>query len=98
VALILQITAQAKRDTGRILAYIARENPTAAGNLADALEAGVLRLCDYPLSGPTIPNRIRADVRQLIVPPCRILYRVDPRSIHILGVMRCEQYLQGDPI
>jgi plasmid stabilization system protein ParE len=97
VALTLEITAQARRDSGRILAFIARQNPAAARNLANALEEGILRLCTYPFSGPACPNRISPDIRQLVVPSCRILYRVAKQKVYILGVMRCEQDLKQDP-
>jgi toxin ParE1/3/4 len=91
VALRLRVTAQAKREAERILGYIAQDNPEAAARLANALEQGMLRLLDYPLSAPVVPNPIHQDIRQLIISPCRILYRVSDRDLYIVGVMRCEQ-------
>ena len=96
MALKLLVTAQAKRDTGRILSYIARENPEAAANLSNALELGVLRLLEYPLRAPVVPNQANPDIRQLIIPPCRILYRVTGLNLYIVGVMRCEQNIEDD--
>lgn len=96
MALKLLVTAQAKRDTGRILGYIARENPEAAANLADAIEYGVLRLLKYPLSAPVVPNQSNLDIRQLIIPPCRILYRATDHILYVVGVMRCEQNIADD--
>ena len=93
MALKLQVTAQAKRDAGRILGYIARDNPEAARNLADALEQGMLRLRTYPLTGPALANRANPEIRQLIIPPCRVLCRVAAKDVYILGVLRCEQGL-----
>jgi len=94
VALKLRVTTQAKRDTGRILGYIAKDNPDAAANLANDLEHGVLRLLDYPLSAPLVPNQANPDIRQLIIPPCRILYRVADQDLFIVGIMRCEQNIE----
>jgi addiction module RelE/StbE family toxin len=94
VALKLRVTTQAKRDTGRILGYIAKDNPDAAAKLADALEHGMQRLLDYPLIAPVVPNRINPDIRQLIIPPCRILYRVADPDLYIVGMMRCEQNIE----
>jgi len=96
VALKLLVTAQAKRDTGRILGYIARENHEAAANLSNAIELGVLRLLEYPLSAPVVPNQANPDIRQLIIPPCRILYRVMDHNLYVVGVMRCEQNIEDD--
>ena len=94
MALSLRITTQAKRDTGRILGFIAKENPDAATRLAAEIERGVLRLLVYPLSGPVLPNRINQGIRQLILPPLRILYRVTEEELYLVGVMRCEQHLE----
>ena len=69
MALRLRVTTQAKRDTGRILGYIAKDNPEAAAKLADALEHGMLRLLNYPLSAPVVLDaalkQINPDIRQL---------------------------------
>lgn len=96
VALRLRVTAKAKRDTGRILGYIARENPEAAQKLANALEHGMLHLLEYPMSGPVVSNQIKPDIRQLIISPCRVLYRVSEQDLYIVGIMRCEQNIVED--
>jgi plasmid stabilization system protein ParE len=96
VALRLRIAAQARRDAGRILGWVARENPQAARNLADALERGIMRLTEYPLSAPLVANRIHPATRQLIVPLFRVLYRVTDPDLFIVGIMRCEQDLKAD--
>ena len=94
MALRLRVTTQAKRDAGRILGYIAKDNPDAAAKLADALEHGMLRLLDYPLIAPIVPNQTNPDIHQLIVPPCRVLYRVAKQDLYIVGIMRCEQNIE----
>ncbi len=94
MALRLRVTAQAKRDAGRLLGYIAKDNPDAAEKLANALEHGVLRLLDYPLSAPVVPNQTHPDIRQLIVPPCRVLYRATKQDLYIVGILRCEQNIE----
>lgn len=96
MALKLLVTAHAKRDAGRILGYIARENPEAAAVLARTIERGVLRLLKFPLSAPVVPNQANPDIRQLIIPPCRILYRATDKTLYVVGVMRCEQNIEDD--
>jgi len=90
----LRVTAQAKREAARILAYIAKDNPSAAAKLADTLEQGMLRLMDYPFSAPVLPNRINPGIRQLIVPPCRIFYRILGQDAVVVGILRCEQNIE----
>ena len=94
MALRLRVTTQAKRDTGRILGYIAKDNPDAAAKLANAIEHGMLRLLDYPLSAPVVHHQINPAIRQLIIPPCRVLYRVADPDLYIVGIMRCEQNIE----
>lgn len=98
MALNLHLTSQAKRDTGRLLGFIAKENPDAAAKLADEIEHGVLRLLEYPFIAPVVPNRTNPTVRQLIIPPCRILYRFTDQDLYIVGVMRCEQNLEENQV
>ena len=98
MALRLRLAAQAKRDAGRILGFIAMENPTAARKLAEALERGLLRLLDYPLSSPLAPNKVKQEVRQLFLSPCRVLYRVCGQTVFILGILRCEQNVPETPL
>ena len=78
-----------------ILGFIAKDNPEAASRLAESLEAGILRLLDFPHIAPIVPAG--SGVRQLIIPPCRILYRATHEEVLVLGVMRCEQDL-GDAL
>lgn len=92
----LRVAVQARRDTARILEYIARENPQAAPRLAHALELGMLRLLEFPLCGPLLPNHSDPSIRQLIVTPCRVIYRILEQELYIVGVMRCEQDLAED--
>lgn len=94
MAMKLRVTAQAKREAARILGYIAKDNPSAAVKPADALEQGMLRLMDYPVSAPVLPNRVNPSIRQLIVPPCRILYRIMGQDVMVVGILRCEQDLE----
>lgn len=94
MALKLRVTAQAKRDTGRILGFIAKDNPDAAAKLANALEHGMLRLLDYPLSAPVVPNQATPNIRQLIISPCRVLYRATDQDLYIVGILRCEQNIE----
>jgi toxin ParE1/3/4 len=66
-------------------AYIARDNPDAAGHVAMALLAAVERLADLPNLGR--PGRV-SGTRELIVPdtPYVIPYRVRGGSLEVIAV------------
>ena len=80
-------TSQATDDLDAIHDFIARDSPQYAlmvvGSILDAVDT----LEQFPLLGRTIPERQRGDLRELIRPPYRIVYRVG-EVIHILTMFR----------
>lgn len=77
-----------------IAAYIALSNVEAAGNLVQAIFEKVDKLEQHPLSGRRIPEIKHLDYREVIVPPCRIFYKLIEKDIYVLHVMRQEQELK----
>ncbi|MCK9237321.1 MAG: type II toxin-antitoxin system RelE/ParE family toxin [Thiopseudomonas sp.] len=74
--------------------YIALDNPAAARHLVQEVFDKTERLADYPVSGripPELPNSV---YREVVVPPCRIFYRVDKKQVLVLYVMREERQLR----
>ncbi|MDZ4299169.1 MAG: type II toxin-antitoxin system RelE/ParE family toxin [Moraxellaceae bacterium] len=93
-------TDPALQELSYIAEYIALDKPEAARGLVKEVFEAVERLQDFPLSGRTpleLPNSI---YRELVVPPCRIFYRVDEGRAFILYLMRGERqlrlYMLGD--
>lgn len=86
-------TDPARSDLEAIHDYIAIESPPAAL----AVVARVLRRTDqlarHPDSGSWLPELGRSRYRQLVEPPCRILYRRDGGTVLILHVIRFERVL-----
>jgi addiction module RelE/StbE family toxin len=70
--------------------HIAREDPAAAGRVAETLLHAVERLAQFPNTGR--PGRI-AGTRELVVPRTRYIipYRVRPARIEIVGVLHERQ-------
>lgn len=82
-------------DLDAIGDYIALENPVAALTLVERVFRHVGQLADHPESGsrPQDLGR-RSRYRQIIEPPCRVLYRYDRGTVFILHIMRTEQLLR----
>ncbi len=76
----------AVEDLRHLRAYIARENPLAAADIAAKLLAAVERLPEFPASGR--PGRL-PNTRELVVPgtPLVIPYRVTDRGVEIIAVL-----------
>lgn len=87
-------TEPALADLDAIGDYIALENPTAAAALVMRVFAHVEQLADHPQSGSHPPELGKSRYRQLVEPPCRIVYRPDQHSVFILHVMRSEKLLR----
>ena len=82
--------ADAVGDLTTIRAYIARDNPTAAANVARQIREAVRTLTDYPAAGR--PGRV-PDTREFIVSGTAYLlpYRVKGDRIEILRVLHAAQ-------
>ena len=52
---------------------------------------------DFPRSGRTVPEYALDDVRELVTPPYRLIYRVSPDRVDVLAVVHVRQQLPGRP-
>lgn len=87
-------TVPALADLDAIADYIAIENPSAAAELVQRVFAHVEQLKDHPRSGSKPPELEGPRYRQIIEPPCRVIYRAHRARVYILYVMRSEQLLR----
>jgi len=86
----------AVQDLDAIADYIALDKPQAAQRLVQQVLAAVERLQKFPRMG-SLPAELRGlPYRQLIVPPCRIFYRIEKKVIYIVHVLRGEQLVRRE--
>lgn len=83
-------------DLDEIASHIARENPRAAAELVRRVLTAVERLEDHPESGRWVPELPGKLYREVIVPPCRILYRREGAEVLLVHVIRTERLLRAD--
>ena len=88
-------TEPALNDLDEIAEYIALDNPLAASNYVQTVLERVERLTTYPNSGKRPAELPRTPYREVVVPPCRIFYRVEKSTVIILHVMRSERLLRS---
>lgn len=80
-------------DLDAIADCIALDKPDAARKLVARVFHRVEQLAKHPRSGSR-PNELRGSrYRQLVEPPCRIVYRVEGKRVLILHVLRSEKRL-----
>jgi toxin ParE1/3/4 len=77
----------------RIVDVIALENPIAARKWAVRLSRNVDKLESFPDLGRPIAELVGQPFRELLVAPCRVIYGHDGGKVHILHLIRYEQYL-----
>lgn len=87
-------TEPALADLDAIADYIALDNPAAARKLVRRVFEHIAQLADHPKSGSKPQELPGWRYRQLIEPPCRVLYRIDKRKVYILAVIRAERRLR----
>lgn len=81
-------------ELDEIASYIAQDDPAAAARLIEACLARVERLVAYPLSGRVVPELRGGRYREVIEGPCRLIYRVEGRTVLIVHAMRGERRLR----
>jgi len=84
-------------DLNEIAEFIALDNLPAARRLVQRVFSGVERLKRFPESGRTLPELEHSPYREIIVGPCRVIYRSDERTdqLFVLHGMRGERQLRA---
>jgi toxin ParE1/3/4 len=83
-------TETAVRDLESLLGYIAAASPINAGKVLARLKSKAESLKTTPGRGRLVPELVQHGLpvwRELIVRPYRILYRIDRRTVSVLGVL-----------
>lgn len=88
----------ALNDLETIAEYIALDKPDAARRYVQRVFEAVERLTRFPKSGSVPPEIPHLPYRQVVVPPCRVFYRMQEQDILIIFVMRSEQKLREDDL
>lgn len=86
-------SAPALDDLDEIAAWIASENPPAAAELVRRTLGVVERLAAHPASGRRVPGLESTGYREVICPPCRIIYRREKATVLIVHVVHTERIL-----
>lgn len=71
--------------------YIALRDERAARALVHRVVTHVGQLAEHPLSGPRLSEFEDLRYRQIVEPPCRVIYRHDGDTVHIVHDVRVER-------
>jgi plasmid stabilization system protein ParE len=85
-------TARARADLAAIRAFIDQDSPHYAAVVVSRLIAATDRLASFPESGRAVPEFENPLVREVVLRPYRIVYRlVGVGDVHILTVHHASQ-------
>ena len=79
---------RAVRDLDSIHEYVARDSSIYADLVIQRLVHSAERLREFPNLGRVVPEVARADIRELIVPPFRLVYRTRSDTVEVVTVFR----------
>lgn len=91
--MIVAWTEEAKAHVAGIYAYIKRDSPFYAIQTVDKLTRRLDQLIDHPRSGRIVPKYNDENLRELIVAPYRLIYRIKADRIDIVAVFHGAQQL-----
>ena len=91
-------TEPALRDLESLAEYIALDKPEAARTFVRKVVRATERLVAFPKSGRVPPEIPDLPYREIIVPPCRVFYRIDHQTVFVIHVMRGEQELSPEAL
>ncbi|MGO8698905.1 MAG: type II toxin-antitoxin system RelE/ParE family toxin [Limisphaerales bacterium] len=87
---------QACDDLRAIVSFIAANNPSVAESFGFRLIAKVDLLGQFPEIGRIVPEEQNEDIREIILPPYRIIYRVLAEN-HAVAIARIWHGARGEP-
>jgi toxin ParE1/3/4 len=89
-------TEPALQELDEIADYISLDDPGAAKNLVRETFKRADYLTEHPKSGIDLGEFEASVYREIVLPPCRIFYRIDDDIVYIIHVIREEQLLHTD--
>jgi toxin ParE1/3/4 len=73
--------------------YADQQVPEVGERLVQEIVDAVLRLADFPESGRLVPEFDLAQLREIIHPPFRIVYKLDDERVRVVRVWRSERLM-----
>jgi plasmid stabilization system protein ParE len=87
MARLIEWSDEAVRDVKEFADYIERSSPKNARDVVKAIRAAAFGLEPFPMAYRVVPERQDPELRETFVHRWRLLYRVLPDRIRIVGVV-----------
>lgn len=91
-------TEPALHDLDATADFISLDKPLAAKRFVQRVFTRIEQHASYPESG-SVPKELRGSpYRQIVVPPVRIFYRPEGKTVFIIYVMRGEKFFRNQDL
>ena len=88
---------RASLDLDSIHEYVARDSAIYADLVVQRLVHAAERLREFPHLGRVVPEVGQVEIREVIIPPYRLVYRTRPQSIEVVTVFRASRLFPAVP-
>lgn len=95
MARIVEWSSEATADVVELAEYIERQSPQNARSVVRAIRAAALDLPSFPFSHRIVPEWNDPDRRETFVHRWRLMYRILPDRIRIVGVIHGSRKLDN---
>jgi len=95
--LALRWTDHAVSQLTALADYISLDSPLYAEQVVERIVARLDQARVHPRSGRVVPEFPQEDLRELVEPPYRLIYRINPDAVEVLAVVHGRQDLRERP-
>ena len=85
-------------DVGRICDYIARDDSRAAIGVVRRVRTAMTRLRRFPRSGRIVPESDNPSIREVVVSPFRVIYRIAASEVRVVAVVHAARLLDPEKV
>lgn len=91
----VQWTDPAVSDLRNIVDYIARDSALYAEAMIERIITACLAMAAFPQRGRIVPEVSNSKIREIIINPYRVIYRIKRNHLEILAVIHGAQNIGG---
>ena len=88
------VSQRALRDLEAIHEYISKDSVARADEMVARVLRRTRQLSEFPMSGRRVPEWGINNVREVVEPPYRVIYRIEGEAIHIVAVVHSSRKLR----
>ena len=93
----LHWTEHAVNQLAALAEYISLDSPLYAEQTVERIVARLEQARVHPRSGRVVPEFPQDDLRELVEPPYRIIYRIRPDAVEVLAIVHGRQDVRERP-